>query len=76
MQEDANKPLAEEPQIKRIDNGVYLLTASPVVRSPVEATFAFFAEAQNLNAITPPWLDFRMLDVSNNGTLSVIETSG
>lgn len=61
MQEDAIEPLAEEPQIKRIDNGVYLLTASTVVRSPIEATFAFFAEPQNLNAITPPWLDFRIL---------------
>jgi ligand-binding SRPBCC domain-containing protein len=32
-----------------------------VVPRPVEETFAFFADAGNLEAITPPWLSFRML---------------
>jgi ligand-binding SRPBCC domain-containing protein len=27
---------------------------------PVEEIFAFFSDAANLNAITPPWLHFRM----------------
>ena len=38
-----------------------MLTASTAVQSPLEKMFGFFAEAQNLNAITPPWLHFRIL---------------
>ena len=32
------------------------------VPQPVEETFAFFADPQNLAAITPPWLAFRILE--------------
>jgi ligand-binding SRPBCC domain-containing protein len=34
-----------------------------VARSP-EETFAFFAEPRNLEAITPPWLHFRIVEAA------------
>ena len=40
---------------------VHLLTREQHVPAPPEAVFAFFAEARNLEAITPPWLGFRVL---------------
>ena len=36
-------------------------TAIQFVPRPVEEVFAFFADAGNLEALTPPWLKFRML---------------
>jgi ligand-binding SRPBCC domain-containing protein len=49
-----------KPQIRRNDDGSYTLTASIVVNRPIADVFAFFAEATNLNAITPPWLNFHI----------------
>ena len=37
------------------------LSASVVVPRPQAEVFAFFAEAGNLQRITPPWVDFRIV---------------
>jgi len=38
------------------------LERTQVVPRSLEETFAFFASAENLEAITPPWLHFRILE--------------
>ncbi len=38
----------------------YLLEARQELPGPPEAVFGFFAQAGNLNLITPPWLHFRI----------------
>ncbi|HEY8548331.1 MAG TPA: SRPBCC family protein [Vicinamibacterales bacterium] len=38
----------------------YLLTTRTVIPRPLPEVFAFFAEAANLDRITPPWLRFRI----------------
>ena len=39
----------------------YILERTQQFPVPVEEAFAFFAEAQNLEEITPPWLRFEVL---------------
>ena len=38
------------------------LERTQVVPRGLEETFSFFADASNLEAITPPWLHFRVVD--------------
>jgi ligand-binding SRPBCC domain-containing protein len=40
----------------------HLLERSQLVPTPLEQTFDFFADPRSLEAITPPWLHFRILD--------------
>jgi ligand-binding SRPBCC domain-containing protein len=39
---------------------VHLLERSQVVERPAEEAFAFYGDALNLEAITPPWLGFEV----------------
>jgi ligand-binding SRPBCC domain-containing protein len=39
----------------------YRLQAEVVVESPINEVFDFFSSAENLEAITPPWLNFRII---------------
>jgi len=38
----------------------HVLRREQVLEAPLERTFDFFAQAENLEAITPPWLRFRI----------------
>ncbi len=40
---------------------VYLLEREQWIPAPTDELFAFFSDARNLEAITPPWLEFSVL---------------
>lgn len=39
----------------------FILQREQTIPRPIDEVFAFFADAHNLEAITPPWLGFRIL---------------
>lgn len=39
-----------------------VLQREQIVATPLDEAFAFFGDPQNLGAITPPWLNFRILE--------------
>lgn len=51
------------PTLKLFDDPEvgYRLKATMEVQRPIDEVFAFFADAANLEAITPPWLNFQIL---------------
>jgi ligand-binding SRPBCC domain-containing protein len=46
---------------------VRTLTAEVWLPRPVGEVFAFFGDARNLDALTPPWLHFRIVRVPDGG---------
>ena len=48
-------------EIKRAPEGGYRLTAKMTVDLPREEVFEFFADANQLERITPSWLNFKVL---------------
>ena len=40
----------------------YLLEREQWLPKPIDEVFAFFSRPENLQQITPPWLDFRMVE--------------
>src|SRR5689334_22619878 len=41
---------------------VYTLTREQWLPKPIELVFEFFSRPENLQSITPPWLDFRIVE--------------
>lgn len=44
----------------------YTLRREQWIARPIDEVFAFFAEARNLEKITPPWLGFKIISMSTN----------
>lgn len=42
----------------------YILRSEQWIERPIDEVFAFFADAHNLEEITPPWVGFKILSMS------------
>jgi ligand-binding SRPBCC domain-containing protein len=45
---------------------IYVFRQEQWISRPIDEVFAFFSEARNLEAITPPWLGFKILSMSSD----------
>ena len=43
---------------------IYTLAFDQLVPRPLPEVFAFFSRAENLEVLTPPWLNFKILEVT------------
>lgn len=49
----------------------YILRREQWIARPIDEVFAFFADAHNLEEITPPWLGFKILSMSTNSVSEI-----
>lgn len=47
--------------IKKQNNGSYELQSEILIPCSLQTVFAFFAQPENLEALTPPWLNFQII---------------
>jgi ligand-binding SRPBCC domain-containing protein len=47
-------------------SAMYTLRREQWIERPIDEVFAFFADARNLEEITPPWVGFKILSMSTN----------
>jgi ligand-binding SRPBCC domain-containing protein len=45
---------------------IYALKQEQWIARPIDEVFAFFSDARNLEAITPPWVGFKILSMSSD----------
>lgn len=45
---------------------MYILRREQWIERPIDQVFAFFADARNLEQITPPWVGFKILSMSTD----------
>ncbi len=62
VDENRGVPPSFSVRIEKTGWRTFRLSASQVVSVPQAEAFAFFEDPCNLFSITPPWLDFRMVD--------------
>jgi len=49
-------------RIQHLEYGrVFSLQAKTLLRAPIDKVFEFFSNAENLEKLTPPWIEFRIL---------------
>ena len=49
-----------------MSTGIYTLEREQWVPRPIDKVFAYFADAHNLEELTPPWLRFKILSISSD----------